>query len=287
MFINAHLPYIVLATGVLLTLVSFPVLRNHEIQSIRDHVARTLVTIGVGLVSVGVAFLTLSYSEQHVSDQEDLARKIFSQNFYKTALKYSFAAYEVRATRKYCGIDPIAADYDRLACRETADSAVRAANLVPSVDFVFNDAIRGSPNFASSKSLAGFLLDGELSIRVRLPAILATNIDAYINASRQPFTNRVRFLPLLEELQSIAEDMGSLYCLFSDKTSSRWSDFDSAVKQLDHDLEIVQSSIDRSQLIKKIVAGLSVPGTNLGCENVRHSIPTVLPGGGGGDGGAD
>jgi len=287
MFISAHLPYIILATGVLLTLLSFLVLRNHEIQSIRDHVARTLVTIGVGLVSVGVAFLALSYSEQHVSDQEDLARKILSQNFYKTALMYSFTAYEVRATRRYCGIDPIAADYDKLLCRETADSAVRTANLIPSVDFVINNAIRGSPNFASSKNLTSFLLDGDLSIRGLLPAILATNIDAYINASRQSFTNRARFLIRLKELQSGAEDMGSLYCLLSDKTSSRWLEFDSTVRQLDHDLEIVQSSIDRSQLITKIVEGLSVPGTNLRCENVRHSIPTVLPGGGGGDGGGD
>lgn len=277
-----------LITGLLCVAISIFVIRKFEKTRMYDHLARTLVSIAVGLISIAVAFWFFELNSARLRDQEtkvaDEARFVIYQNFRKAALQFSFAAYQLRSMRLYCGISPIDEGYDRRICQESARLAIRAAGILPGVDFIFNQAIKGSQRFTSSNQVATLIVDGDLALRGRMPSVIETYLSAHTGSSGSRLSSaaRLRFQSAIADLQNVGEAMGSMFCLFTYRTNQGWADFDSALELLERSFS-AEAGEQHYETIMKIVAGISIG--DIECANVRANLEKVLPGGGGGNGG--
>jgi hypothetical protein len=262
--------------GALIVVISFFVLPTDDALRRRDHRARTMVSIGIAVASISVAIGVYYLKEQSDLEHE---RRTASLNFFKSMLQFGVSAKHMEYIKDYCnGIY-----FSKEACQENGALAARFSSSLPSVDFTFSQVARGARTFATSSRLAIYLIEGEVSLKGRMPITIDTNIQKITAASRPSVKLMDQLRDLSDTFQAKADEMSAIYCMFAESTSRSWAEFDELIKQLDGALGAVADSDDQLRLMRLQAKDLQV--ANVDCANVRGAIDDVLPVGGGGGGG--
>ncbi|WP_315832966.1 hypothetical protein [Bradyrhizobium prioriisuperbiae] len=271
--------------GAVLAMVSVWIIRHSDRDKRRDHLARSLVAAGVSLISIGVAVLIYNFTLRRQQDVDALERLMIAQRFYWATLQYGTVAYQLRSTQYYCGMDPdqgsvsTNSHYDRGACRESAEFTKNTSALLPRTELIMDQAGKNSHAFSDSVRIATFIMDGDIALRGRVPAIIQTNLGAYLDQRKNPNV-REKFPSELRELQENAEATAAIFCIFKNEIKISWGEFDRVVKEL-------EAGISEPSLYPEAVRerAQKSPFAKSHCANVRQELEQLLPATGGGNGG--
>jgi hypothetical protein len=244
-----------------------------------------LVTVGIALVSITVAIEAFNLKEESDSEHD---RVTASLNFFKSMLQFGVSSKHMDYIRESCD-----QAFDSDSCRERGALAVKFSSSLPSVDFIFSQVARGTRNFAANNRVATYLIDGEATLKARMPTTVDENVRKITSTSRpngatsapRPnagTTGKLRIL--VDTFQIKANEMSVIYCMFAESTNRSWAAFDDLIKQLDDILGAFASPDDQLRLIRRKAEKLKVAGVD--CTNVRAAVDEMLPSGGG-DGGGD
>jgi hypothetical protein len=270
--------------GASLVCLSFLVIWRRDPSRKHDHFARTVVAVGVGLITVGAAFFIYN---QNVSIAREQERSIVAQNLRRSMFQYGIIAYQLQSTRHYCYLDFVTRQnqsFDVFDCREAATFAVQAAGLVPNIDFMFNQAGRVSRVFSKSNSVAVFLLDGDAAFRARMPAVIGANLTRYLDDSSSARRNQLksRLSLVLEDMVEKAEAVSATYCILADRLAVSWESLDETMKKLESELGL---GLIYPAAIQEMAAKTNFEKSN--CANIRAELKELLPATGGGNGGGN
>jgi hypothetical protein len=316
---------VIIVTGIVLFLASFILARGDK-SPVRDHAARSAVTAGIGFISVGVALFVFEQNslrsdrlrddQQYQSEQErqnrqveadrqrreqealalDHDRQLTSQNFYSAMLLYSFVALRLFEARLDCGMEKTSPKLDRNLCREASAVAARSSGSLPSIDSILRSSTKGSKGFIEARSVVSDLMDGEATLRARMPVVIDSGITQYIDTARaSSVAAKSKFSSLMLEIQNRAEDTGKIYCMLTSSSSESWKAFDGAVARLEDVLSDVAAA-DRSTAAARFAAAERRSGeilelvSNIAigkfqCSNILESARAVFTDGGGNGGG--
>jgi hypothetical protein len=212
-----------LIIGVVLILVSVPIMLVFDRGKSADHLGRTLVSLGVGLIAAFVAVTVFDLNARRLeNDREQAAQQAkrsktltMISNLRLFAIEYGFVAYQIRATRTDCAaVGAEAGPSDE--CREAASYAANVGRLVPQDYTLVTSLSEASNAFAKSIRAPTLLTDAEVTIKARMPVV----VESFLAISRgagQPVGTSARdhFLQNLVELEGVAEDASMTYCLFA------------------------------------------------------------------------
>ena len=122
--------YLALVVAVILILASLPVVYFLDRPRMIDHLSRTLVAIGVGLMAAFVAVTIFDLNAKKLESERNLAQQqakrskaLTVSNLRYFAIQYGLAAYQIGETRSDCGPkspDGVMSE----ACREGANYAI-------------------------------------------------------------------------------------------------------------------------------------------------------------------
>jgi hypothetical protein len=275
-FINE---YFALVVALILILASVPIVFVFDRARIVDHMARTLVATGVGLMAAFVAVTVFDLNAQRLENERNLAAQqakrskalTLVNNLRYFAIQYGFAAYQIHETRADCG--PKSPDTGMSdACREGANYAINVSKLTPSDYALITSLSETSNAFAKSIRVSTLLADAEVTTRARMPVVIENYVGAYATGSQPPAPVRDRFLQTLSELESVAEDASVAFCTFA-----------AALAQSDASLEQTISALElalvKEQEPARDVIQRSARNVNMGdfdCANPRAQIERNL-----------
>lgn len=287
------------AIGILLFIFSIRFVSKSDPSKLDDHFARTVASVGIAVVTIGGAFwiynLNAQNEQRRQKETTDAAklqeRLVVAQSFRRAMFQYGIVAFQIKSTKVYCAIDSdqeIAAaskivTFDPNQCRAAATFATRTSTLLPGVDFVFTQAAKESRHLSTSDRLAIFIMDGDTSLRSRMPAIIETNIGTYARTSRPPRNVATRFSYEMSTLQQKAEAVAAVFCIFAERVGQGWKEFDATVEKL----EEVLGQEDEIELYPDIVRQLAeqTQFQKTDCTHIREELEKLFPATGGGDGG--
>lgn len=298
--------------GCALVLLSVVLILLGDRQRFIDHIARSLVAVGVACLTVAAAFTIYNWklsddktkdftaAKQRVSDEQEQDRQQVIQSFRRAILQYGIAAYQIRSSRYYCDIytddmkNIIAmrkSDFNSASCQEAAAFAIKTSALLPGVDSVFMQA-RGSEIFRGANSLAIFVTDGNAALRARMPAVIETNLNTYLTRGRTSgappaIREQARnFADTMYELQRRADAIAAVFCILADRISQDWQSFDKVLQRLELGFEDYLS-LPKPPPYPEMVQTLGAETSfqKFDCNNVRNALQKILPATGGGNGG--
>ena len=271
--------YLALVVAVILILASLPVVYFLDRARMIDHLSRTLVAIGVGLMAAFVAVTIFDLNAKKLESERNLAQQqakrskalTLVSNLRYFAIQYGFAAYQISETRSDCGSkspDGVMSE----ACREGANYAINVSRLMPADYAVITALSETSDAFARSVRVSTLLADAEVTTRARMPVVIGNYVGAYTVGQQPPTQIRDRFLQTLSELEAVAEDASMTFCIFA-----------AALTQSDSKLEQTTSALE-SALAKgpeqaRMVLQSSAKAASTGdfdCSNPRAQIERNL-----------
>ena len=214
--------YLALVVAVILILASLPVVYFLDRPRMIDHLSRTLVAIGVGLMAAFVAVTIFDLNAKKLESERNLAQQqakrskalTLVSNLRYFAIQYGFAAYQISETRSDCGSkspDGVMSE----ACREGANYAINVSRLMPADYAVITALSETSDAFARSVRVSTLLADAEVTTRARMPVVIGNYVGAYTVGQQPPTQIRDRFLQTLSELEAVAEDASMTFCIFA------------------------------------------------------------------------
>ena len=271
----------VLVVAIVLILASVPIVALYDRGRTADHIARSLVALGVGLLAAFVAVTVFDLNVQRLENERNLVLQqakrgktlglISNLRFF--AIEYGFAAYQIHTTRSDCGADGgVAAPSD--ACRESASYAANFGRLIPQDYAIITLLSEASNAFAKSVRIPTILTDAEVTIKARMPVTIENFLATGLNANQTPGGGaREHFLKTLSEFERVAEDASIGFCIFA-----------AALAESDAKLEQTISTLELA-LVKgpepiEDVLRTSAKDVNMGdfaCSNPRGQIERNLP----------
>jgi hypothetical protein len=171
--------YLALVVAVILILASLPVVYFLDRPRMIDHLSRTLVAIGVGLMAAFVAVTIFDLNAKKLESERNLAQQqarrskalTLVSNLRYFAIQYGFAAYQIGETRSDCGPkspDGVMSE----VCREGANYAINVSRLMPADYAVITALSETSDAFARSVRVSTLLTRanacGDRKLRQRL-----------------------------------------------------------------------------------------------------------------------
>jgi hypothetical protein len=276
--------YLALVVAVVLILASIPVVFIFDRARAIDHISRTLVAIGVGLMAAFVAVTIFDLNVQKLENERNLAQQqakrgkalTLVNNLRYFAIQYGLAAYQIHETRADCGLKgPDAAMSD--ACREGGNYAINVSRLIPQDYGLITSLSETSKALAEAVRISTLLADAEVTTRARMPVVIENYLGVYAVGSQPPTQVRDRFLQTLSELENVAQDASAAFCIFA-----------AALLQSDAKLEqtiatLEQALVKERQPTNDVVQN-SAENVNMGdfdCANPRAQIERNLSAAGG------
>jgi hypothetical protein len=271
---------IVLAVAAVLIAASIPIVVIFDRGRTIDHLARTLVAIGVALTAAFVAVTIFDMNAQKLENERRLVQQQAKQG--KTfalistlryfAIEYGFAAYQVHVARLDCeadGGDPAR----RNLCRESADYAINVGRVLPQ-DFALITALSEvSPAFARSVRVTTLLTDAEMTIKVRMPVAVQTYLTVSLSGDQAPpVATRDRFIRSLTDFENVAEDAAIGLCTFAAALTRGEAELEAAVTS-------IETAVVDTQVPMHDVLRTNAKGVNMGefdCSNPRAQIERNL-----------
>jgi hypothetical protein len=167
--------YSALVIAAVLILASVPIVFAFDRARIIDHLARSLVAIGVGLMAAFVAVTIFDLNAQRLENERNLGQQQVKRSKMLTlvsnlryfAIQYGFAAYQIHETRADCapkGPDTAMSE----ACREGANYAINVSKLIPQDYTLITSLSEASNAFAKSVRVSTLLADAEVTTRARI-----------------------------------------------------------------------------------------------------------------------
>jgi hypothetical protein len=271
--------YLALVVAVILILASVPIVLVFDRDRIVDHIARTLVATGVGLMAAFVAVTVFDLNAQRLENERNLAAQqakrskalTLVNNLRYFAIQYGFAAYQIHETRSDCGPkspDGVMSE----ACREGANYAINVSKLT-SPDYTLITSLSETSNaFAKSVRVSTLLADAEVTTRARMPVVIENYVGAYATGSQPPAPVRDRFLLTLSELENVAQDASSSFCIFA----AALAQSEARLEQTISTLELAM--VKEQEPARDVIQG-SAKNVNMGdfdCANPRAQIERNL-----------
>jgi hypothetical protein len=272
---------VVLIGGIILIVASVPLVLFFDRGKVADHVARTLVSMGVGLLAAFVAVTVFELNAQRLESERILAQQqakrskmlALVSNLRFFAIEYGFAAYQIHAVLSDCGPDNADAGPSD-ACREGARYAANAGRLLPQ-DYPLVTALSEASNaFAKAIRVPTLLTDAEVTISGRMPVVIENYLGLFLNTGQKPSTDAGdRFRRTLSDLESAAADASMAYCIFAAALVEGEAKLEATVSSLEDALRKGQ------QPIHDIVLSFA-KNVNMGdfdCANPSGQIERILP----------
>jgi len=272
---------VVLIVGVLVILASVPIILIFDRARIADHIARTLLSMGVALLAAFVAVTVFELNAQRLESERDLAQQqakrgqtlALISNLRFFAIEYGFAAYQIHAALSGCGpVDTAGGPRD--ACQEEARYAANTGRLMPA-DYTLITSISAASNaFATSIRIPTLLTDAEVTTRARMPVVIENYLAVTLNNTEKPAADAAeRFRQTLSDLETVAADASMAYCILAAALVQGEAKLEATVASLEDALRKQQQSIhDAVQSFAKNV--------NMGdfdCANPSGQIERILP----------
>jgi hypothetical protein len=278
---------LVLIVAVILIAASIPIVWLFDRVKSADHIARSLVAMGVGLLAAFVAVTVFELNAQKLEADRNVVLQqakrsktlALVSNLRFFAIEYGFAAYQIHATRSDCsaGATGTAAGSN---CREAASYTANVARLVPGDYPLITSLSETSNAFAKSLRMPTILTDAEVSIKARLPVVIENYLVTSLNASQTSGTDaRDRFLRTLSELESVAEDASTTLCALA-------ASLVESEAKLDASITALELALTKGQEPIRDIIQINAKNKNMGefeCSNPRAQIERILPGAGAGN----
>jgi len=259
--------------------ISFFALPAAETIRRREHAARTVVSLGVALISVSVA-ISVFLAKEWTDAEHD--RIVASLGFFKSMLQYGVSAKHMGYILQSCTVS-----LDDDSCRLRGALAAKFSNSLPSTEFIFTQVARGTHNFGSSVHVASYLIEGETTLKSRMPVVVQESMQKAAASARMTkvaasaAASPDNLLGPVQDFQAKADEMSIIYCLFAETSSRSWSAFDELVKQLDEVFGTMANPADQLRFIKRKAEHSQF--ASVSCADVRAAVDDILPSGGGGN----
>ncbi|MFZ0122579.1 MAG: hypothetical protein WAL48_00150 [Xanthobacteraceae bacterium] len=271
--------YSALVIAAVLILASVPIVFAFDRTRIIDHLARSLVAIGVGLMAAFVAVTIFDLNAQRLENERNLGQQQVKRSKMLTlvsnlryfAIQYGFAAYQIHETRADCapkGPDTAMSE----ACREGANYAINVSKLIPQDYTLITSLSEASNAFAKSVRVSTLLADAEVTTRARMPVVIENYIGAFATGSQPPSQVRDRFLQTLSELENVAEDASVAFCIFAAALGQ-------SEAKLEQTISTLEGALAKEQQPTGDVVQSSAKNVNMGdfdCANPRAQIERNL-----------
>jgi hypothetical protein len=273
---------IVLVLALVLILASLPVVAIFDRDRIVDHVSRTLVAIGVGLMAAFVAVTIFDLNAQKVESerQETLQQAkrgktlALISNLRFFAIDYGFTAYQLRTTQSDCGaamVEPA----PRSLCREAASYTMNVGRLIPQDYTLITALSEASTAFARAVRVPTLLTDAEVSIKARMPVAIENYIATSLTGDQAPASDaQARFTKALTNFENIADDAATGFCTFAAALEQGESKLEQTISALESALrnakELPIHEVIRSTDVKNVSMG------DVECANLRAQIERSL-----------
>ena len=270
--------YLALVVAVILILASLPVVYFLDRPRMIDHLSRTLVAIGVGLMAAFVAVTIFDLNAKKLESERNLAQQqakrskaLTVSNLRYFAIQYGLAAYQIGETRSDCGPkspDGVMSE----ACREGANYAINVSRLMPADYAVITALSETSDAFARSVRVSTLLADAEVTTRARMPVVIGNYVGAYTVGQQPPTQIRDRFLQTLSELEAVAEDASMTFCIFAAALTQSDS-------KLEQTISALESALAKGPEQARTVLQSSAKAASTGdfdCSNPRAQIERNL-----------
>jgi hypothetical protein len=271
--------YLALVVAVILILASIPVVFIFDPARSIDHISRTLVAIGVGLMAAFVAVTIFDLNVLKLENERSLAQQQAKRskaltvvnNLRYFAIQYGLAAYQIHETSADCGPKgPDTAVTD--ACREGGNYAINVSKLIPQDYALITSLSETSTAFAQSIRVSTLLADAEVTTRARMPVVIENYIGTFAVGSQPPAQVRERFLQTLSQLENVAQDASATFCVFAAALSQ--SD-----AKLDQTIAALEQALTKEQQPTDDVIQNAAKNVNMGefdCANPRAQIERNL-----------
>jgi hypothetical protein len=277
-FLNEN---VVLIAAVILIAASIPVVFIFDRAKSADHIARSLVAMGVGLLAAFVAVTVFELNAQKLEADRNLVLQQAKRN--KTlalvsnlrffAIEYGFAAYQIHATMSNCA--PATADVGPSeGCREAARYAASVGRLIPQ-DYPLITALSEASNaFAKSIRVPTVLTDAEVTIRARMPVVVENYLGLFLNGTAKLSADSgERFRQALTELESVAADGSMAFCIFAAALSEGEAKLEATISTLEDALRKEQQPIHN--IVQSFAKNINMG--DFDCSNPGGQIERILP----------
>ena len=265
--------YLVIAS-LLLVVGSFPIVYRWN-SRLSEHLARTLVTVGVAVAAATIAIFTFIERVNLDADSKRLSTYSLLRYF---ALEYAFVAYQTHSFRHYCILNK-EEDIDGSLCKEGSQFAQKVGITVPANQPVFSAVNEISNTFPRATHISTLLIDAEIASRSRLAVVIDRFLEQVSQSGRN--ANQLRIKRIKDGLFTIEETEEAaaiLYCILASTLRESTTKMD---KEIDK-IENFPEGLD-AYTVKEQAAGYNMGSFE--CSNPREQIERLLPASGGGNGG--
>jgi len=272
---------VVLIGGLILLLASVPIVLFFDRGKIADHVARTLVSMGVALLAAFVAVTVFELNAQRLENERNLTQQqakrsqtlALISNLRFFAIEYGLAAYQIHAAQSGCGPVSTGAGPSE-TCQEEARYAANTGRLIPA-DYTLITSLSAASNaFATSIRIPTLLTDAEVTVRARMPVVIENYLGVVLANNQKPAADAAeRFRQTLSGLESAAADASMAYCMFAAALAESEAKLETTIATLEGALR--KESAPIHDVVQKYAKN-----TNMGdfdCTNPSGQIERILP----------
>jgi hypothetical protein len=273
---------IVLVLALVVILASLPVIAIYDRDKAADHVARTLVSIGVALMAAFVAVTIFELNARKVeSEREETQQQVkrsktlaLISNLRFFAIDYGFTAYQLRATQTDCA-SPMVEPAGRNLCREAASYTMNVGRLIPQDYTLITALSEASTAFAKAVRVPTLLTDAEVSIKARMPVVIENYIATSLSSDQVPASDaQARFAQAMTNFENIADDAATGFCTFAAALEQGEAKLEQTISALENALRTA-----KDLPIHEVIRSTDVKNVSMGdveCANLRAQIERSL-----------